>query len=146
MKSPPHFYFLVISAICITSGPSIVVVCSEFIWDLYVLGLKSKVFFVKKPDQILKTMDCSLRPNIPKMPLHVSAQFVCSSPKFWDFRKKLSLSVRPCVWVPNVLQMFSLKEEKQMLIMYVTYFLPRTTDTQWNLFSSKFQTFWAWAV
>ena len=34
-------------------------------------------------------------PKIPKMPLHISAQFVCPSPKVWDFWKKaLWVSVR----------------------------------------------------
>ena len=28
------------------------------------------------------------RPKIPKMPQNLSAQFVCSSPKVWDFNEK----------------------------------------------------------
>ena len=35
--------------------------------------------------------------NWPKIPPKFSAQFVCSSPKLWDFQKKLPLGVRsPC--------------------------------------------------
>ena len=38
----------------------------------------------------------------PKMPLHFSAQIVCSSQKVWDFPKKLSLGVfkkKSSLWV-----------------------------------------------
>ena len=36
-------------------------------------------------------------PKIPQMPQKLLAQFVCPSPKVWDFRKKLCLGVRsPC--------------------------------------------------
>ena len=38
-----------------------------------------------------------VQPKIPQMPQTFLAQFVCPSPKVWDFRKKLSLGVRsPC--------------------------------------------------
>jgi hypothetical protein len=29
-----------------------------------------------------------VRPKIPQMPQNLSAQFVCPSPKVWDFKKK----------------------------------------------------------
>ena len=39
-----------------------------------------------------------VQPKIPQMPQKLSAQFVCISPKVWDFNeKKASLGVRsPC--------------------------------------------------
>ena len=46
-------------------------------------------------------------PKIPKMPLHFSAQFVCPSPKFRDFREK---ALSGCL---SVVQL------KQALIVYV---------------------------
>ena len=40
------------------------------------------------------------RQKIPQMPPKFLAQFVCSSPKVWNFQKKLSLVVRsPCLVV-----------------------------------------------
>ena len=42
--------------------------------------------------------------KIPQMPQNLSAQFVCPSPKVWDFRKKLSLGVHsPCKY-PKCMQ------------------------------------------
>ena len=38
-------------------------------------------------------MGAVVRPKIPQMPPKFSAQFVCPSPKVWDFRKKSSLWV-----------------------------------------------------
>jgi hypothetical protein len=55
-----------------------------FIWDLYVLGLKNKVFFVEKITRyifpLIRDSQCpnsadSLAENTP------NAQFVCPSPK-----------------------------------------------------------------
>ena len=71
------------------------------IWDLYVLGLKFKVF-CKNNNQVLKIMDKGLTvwPKIPKMPLHFSAKFVCPSPKVWDSQEK-ALSGCPFVVMPK---------------------------------------------
>ena len=70
-----------------------------FIWDLYVLGLKSKVFFVKNNNQIFKTLDkrltvrrCSLAENTQNAPTFFGP--ICLP--VWDFWKKSSrwVSVR----------------------------------------------------
>ena len=44
------------------------------------------------------------RPKIPQMPQKCSAQFVCPSPKVWDFQKKRnSLGVRSsCHWTLKI--------------------------------------------
>ena len=64
-----------------------------YIWDLYVLSLKTKVF-CRENNQIHFPMDNG--PHIakivlivqPKMPLKMSAQFVYPRPKVWDTIKE----------------------------------------------------------
>ena len=54
-------------------------------------------------------------PKIPQMPPNSSAQFVGLSPKFWDFRKKLSLGVRsPC-------QLVSASSFHLVFILFIAY-------------------------
>ena len=53
-------------------------------------------FFCRKSNQIHFSIDkivLIVWPKIPQMPLKISAQSVCQSPKVWDFWKKLSLGV-----------------------------------------------------
>ena len=72
----------------------------EFIWDLYVLGLKSKVVSKKQPNTQnhgqrthIAKMGAVVWLKIPKMPQNLLIQFVCPSPKVWDIIKKGSLGV-----------------------------------------------------
>ena len=63
-----------------------------FIWDSYVLGLKTKVFCRKKPnaqnhrqETYSAKMGAVVWPKIPQMPQIFMAQFLGRSPNVWDF-------------------------------------------------------------
>ena len=72
--------------------------CQYHIWDLYVLGLKTKVFCTKKKttkmDKELAVPRCSLAENTPNVPKTVGS--IClPKPKSLEFRwKKASSGVR----------------------------------------------------
>ena len=63
------------------------------IWDLD----RKALFFVEIMENKGLAVPKWVLINWPKIPPKFSAQFVCSSPKLWDFQKKLPLGVRsPC--------------------------------------------------
>ena len=68
------------------------------IWELYVLGLKTEVFWRKNNQIHGQGNQCQINADslaeITPSDTKNSAQNVCSSPKVWNFWKKLSLGVR----------------------------------------------------
>ena len=100
-----------------------------FIWDLYVLGLKTKGFLQKKHSNNQNQlgthspkMGVVVWPKIPKMPKKISAQYVCTNPKDWDFRKKLSWC--PYSVVAGIGTKFLTKFAQTFKIRQITYGLP----------------------